>query len=192
MLPRAPRSGYRNGLMPERANVRLFAPLFAALLLAALAGCAGTGEAAEKPPDQRYGHRYAERGPDERGPDGRRALTIAPPDTSQRYFFYDVPVSDVIVRAAPFEPGEAATPVELLVKGGLPNECLALADAGQRRTGHFLNVALTMRRPQGVASCERYERPFRFYLPLDGRYEPGDYTLKLNGEEYPFTIRRED
>lgn len=158
-----------------------------ALGLAVLGGCLGAGGAVEPPPDQRYGHRYAERGPDE-----RRTLTLTPPDTSQRYFFYDVPVSEVVVRVASFEKGEAAVPADLLVKGGLPNACLSLHAARQERRGHFLRLELTMRRPQGVASCERYERPFRFYLPLKGRYEPGDYTLKLNGEVYPFSVRRED
>ena len=33
-------------------------------------------------------------------------------------------------------------------------------------------------------------RPFRFYLNLDGLYEPGAYTLKLNDRVFPFTLRR--
>lgn len=157
----------------------------AVLVIGTLTGCSGSGGAMEKPPDQRYGHRYTERGPDR-----RRTLTITPPDTSRRYFRFDVPISEVVVRAAPFEKDEATVPADLLVKGGLPNECFALHAVRQERHGHFLRLELTMRRPRGAASCERYERPFRFYLLMEGRYEPGDYTLKLNGEEHPFTVRR--
>ena len=32
-------------------------------------------------------------------------------------------------------------------------------------------------------------RPFRFYLPLEGVFEPGSYTLKVNGAATPFRIR---
>lgn len=148
-----------------------------------MAGCAG-GAAREKPPDQRYGHRY-----EERGPEGRRTLAITPPDMSAAYSYYDVPVSEVVVRTASFEAGGEAVPAEVLVKGALPNDCLALHEAEQNRDGHLLSVTFTMRWPEG-ADCERFERPFRFYLPLEGRYAPGDYTLKLNGTAYPFTVRR--
>ena len=152
-----------------------------------LAGCSGSGGARQTPPDQRYGHRY-----EEAGPEGRRTLTLAAPDSGAEYALHDVPVSEVIVRADSFAQGEAAVPVEVLIKGALPNECLALHAAAQERDGHFLDVSFTMRWPTGGSErCERFERPFRFYLPLEGRYEPGDYTLTLNGTVYPFTIRRE-
>ena len=156
--------------------------LFAAVLLA---GCSGENATRKKPPpDQRYGHRYA--GTD---PAGRTTLGIEPPRSNVRYSYYDVPVSEVIVRAASFDKGEDAVPVELLIKGALPNDCLALHEAERERSGHFLSVTFTMRWPPTV-ECERLERPYRFYLPLEGRFEPGDYTLKLNGAVYPFTVRR--
>lgn len=153
-----------------------------------LAGCAGSGGASEKPPpDQRYGHRY-----EEEGPAGRQALTITSKEEGRTYNRFAVPVDSVVARADSFAEGDDAVPVELLIKGALPNGCLSLAEAEQERDGHFINVTFQMRWPMGPdADCARYERPFRFYLPLEGRYEPGDYTLKLNGTVYPFTIRRE-
>lgn len=160
--------------------------LIVALGALVLTGCSGSREASPKPPDQRYGHRY-----EARGPEGHPTLTVTPPDSGRSYFYYEAPVSEVIARAASFEGGQEAVPAELLIKGALPNECLALHEATQDRDGHFLTVHLTMRWPQ-KALCESLERPFRFYLPLEGRYPPGDYTLKLNGYVYPFSIRPDD
>jgi hypothetical protein len=158
-----------------------------ALLGVLLAGCGGSEAARKKPPpDQRYGHRY-----DTAGDTGRTTLTLAPPREGVEYSYYDVPVSDVIVRTAPFEEGREAVPAEVLIKGALPNSCLTLASAEQERDAHLLTVRLRMRWPTGPNTrCERFGRPFRFYLPLEGRYAPGDYTLKLNGTVYPFTVRR--
>ena len=174
-------------VLPEKASARagLILALGAGLLLA---GCAGSGGASEKPPpDQRYGHRY-----DGEGPGGRQTLAPTPPEEGRAYNRFAVPVDSVVARADSFQQGDAAVPVELLIKGALPNECLSLAEAKQERNGHFINVTFRMRWPTGLGTdCARYERPFRFYLPLEGRYEPGDYTLKLNGTEYPFTVRRE-
>ena len=174
--------GLRQALAPPAAIWTLF--VAGACLLA---GCAGGGAAREKPPDQRYGHRYE--GADQ---EGRVTLVITPPEPGQEYAYYDVPVSEVIVRAAPFEADEETVPAEVLIKGGLPNGCLQLHQAERERDGHFLFVDFIMRWPEGNAPCARFERHYRFYLPLPGRYAPGDYTLKLNGDVYPFSVRRSD
>lgn len=162
------------------------APAVLLVLLVLAAGCTGSGEG-RKPPDQRYGHRYAE--PTE---DGRRTLTLAPPDTAARHFVYPAPIGEVIVRhAEPSKAEDAATvPVELLIKGTLPDACMSLSDAAQKRRGHLIAVTLQMRRPLG-AVCEPVLRPYRFYLPLDGRYEAGPYTLKVNGVVKPFVLEIE-
>ena len=79
-------------------------------------------------------------------------------------------------------------PVEVLIKGALPDACAALDEAEQARVVNLIDVTLTMRRPRG-ALCAQVVRPFRFYLPLDGTFPPGSYTLKVNGAAYPFRIR---
>ncbi len=153
-------------------------------LLLGIAGCAASGEA-RKPPEARYGHRYAGS-----TPDGRRTLALVPPDTGQAYFYYPAPIDELTIRHAPLAADTGRVPVEVVVKGALPNSCYVLHDVTQRRTGHLLRVTLRMRTPRG-AVCRRMVRPYRFYLPLEGRYETGAYTLKINGLVHPFSIRAE-
>ena len=155
----------------------LLAPALLSLL--ALVACTGSGRATA---DQRYGTRT-----DGWGPDGRETLLIAPPADSSGVFTYAAVVDSVAVRAAaPGAPGEAV-PVEVLVKGALPDACSALDAVTQERTGHFVTMALTMRQPRG-AVCAQVVRPFRFYVRLDGLFVPGSYTLRLNGRVTPFQI----
>ncbi len=156
------------------------------LLMAALvvvSGCALLG-GGKTPPDERYGHRYVEA-----GPDGYHVLALAPPDSGRAYFQYPAPVEEVVVRTAPADPptDTSTVPAEVLIKGVLPETCMALSRATQRRAGHLIEVALTARMPE-AATCERARRPYRFYLPLEGRFAEGAYTLLLNGEAYPFTV----
>jgi hypothetical protein len=151
-----------------------------------LIGCAGT-TAVEVPPDERFGHRY-----EERGPGSRRTLQILPPDPDREYFAYPVVVDSLHIRHGPLSPDQEAemqeVPVEVLVKGSFPNSCYELHHLGQERLGHFINVALEMRQPQGTA-CTMMVRPYRFYFQIEGLYGPGYYRLLLNGKEYPFAIR---
>ena len=184
-------TGKHGQTVGRKRRAKAHAVLAFALLVGsavATAGCGGGSEAArQKPPDQRYGHRHEPAAADT----GRATLTMTPPEGGVSYARYAAPVSDVTVRAAPFEQEQDAVPAELLIEGALPNSCLELAAAEQERDGHFLTVRLRMRWPTSPnTGCEHFERPFRFYLPLEGRYTPGDYTLKLNGTVYPFTVRR--
>lgn len=162
-------------------------PLFC--LLAALlgTGCLGARETEEQPPDERFGHRYTDD-----GPEGRDTIVIAPPDSVQRYFVYPAVYDSVYVRPAPFGApalGEAPeTQVEVLVKGAFPDACAVLHDVEQARFGNLIDVTLAMRKPEG-AVCAAVRRPYRFYLLLDGVYEPGHYTLTLNGIVHPFEVR---
>lgn len=160
------------------------------LLAGLLTGCLVSRESQEPPPDEQFGHRY-----EEEGPDGRSTIVIAPPDTAQDYFYYPAVFDTVHVRPAPY--GEVApgtppvTPVEILVKGSFPDACAELHEATQTRSGHIIEVALQMRKAQG-AVCAAVRRPYRFYLMLEGQYEPGNYTLLVNGEEFPFEVRAPD
>ena len=154
----------------------------APLRLLALMGvlvAAGCRPSAELAPDERYGHR-----PDE----AQQTLLIRPPDSTLTYYTYTAYFDTLHVRVGPPAVGETARPVEVLVKGALPDGCTELAGVEQERAGHLVTVALTTRRPRG-AVCPQVVRPFRFYLDLDGRYEPGAYTLKVNDVVHPFMVR---
>lgn len=159
------------------------------LLLGMLAGAVGAcsgSEAARKPPDERFGHRFENTAPGE-----RETITIAPPDTAQAYFYYPAVYDTLHIRPGPFSPDASAAtqavPVEVLVKGALPNTCAELGDVEQERVGHLVFVALQMRKPRG-AVCAAVKRPYRFYLTLPGTYRPGAYTLTLNDEPHPFVV----
>ena len=121
--------------------------------------------------------------------DGRETVLIRAPSDSVRYLIYPAILEGVFVRPsqAAAAPG-TAVPVEVLLKGTLPDACSELNAATQSRAGHFVEVELTMRTPRG-AVCAQVIRPFRFYLVLDGGFEPGHYTLTLNGAAHPFRIR---
>ena len=176
--------------MPRRVY-RAGGPASLALLLGALAAsvsaCAGSEEA-RKPLEERFGHRIE--GP--QPPGSRETVTITPPDTAQAYFYYPAVYDSLYVRPAPFDPDASATaqavPVEVLVKGAFPNTCAELSDVDQQRAGHLVYVELEMRKPRG-AVCAAVERPYRFYLTLEGTYGPGAYTLTLNDEPHPFVVR---
>lgn len=164
---------------------RLALVFSAGLFVAALfvAACASSGETAASPDDQ-YGHRY-----EGVAPDGRETVLLTPPDSSETYLTTPAVLDSVAVRPARRAalPSEAV-PVEVLLKGALPDACSELNAATQARAAHLINVTLTMRRPSG-AVCAQVVRPFRFYLPLEGDFPPGAYTLTVNGAAYPFRIR---
>lgn len=150
-------------------------------------GCAGSRATQETPPDQRFGHRY-----EDEAPDGRRTITITPPDSAVAYFYYPATFDTVVVRPAPLDASIPAqgqqVEVEVLVKGAFPDACMALHTVAQERAGHIINATLEMRRPQG-SICASVRRPYRFYVVLEGRYGVGNYTLKLNDEAVSFQVR---
>ena len=160
--------------------MRLLLPL---VLMVGLAACAGSGDDSVSP-DEQFGHRY-----EGIAPDGRETVLIEPADSSAVYIELPVFLDSVHVRSAHREalPGEAV-PVEVLIKGALPDACSELNEATQERMEHFVEVTLTVRRPRG-AICTEVVRPFRFYLPLDGTFAPGSYSLRINGAAHPFRIR---
>lgn len=157
--------------------------LFSLGLAMGLIGCAGSGDESVAPDDQ-FGHRY-----EGVAPDGRETVLIEPGDSSETFVELPVALDSVHVRPARREalPGEAV-PVEVLIKGALPDACSQLNEANQQRMEHFVTVTLTVRRPRG-AMCADVVRPFRFYLPLDGTFAPGSYSLRINGAAHPFRIR---
>jgi hypothetical protein len=157
---------------------------FVLVLLSLLGACAGPASRVRAPDDQ-FGHRYD-------GYQGRRqTVAITPMDTTVSYFFYPVYVDSLHIRPAPFDSSAGADPrvlVEVLVKVALPDGCSELHAVEQQRVGHFIYLDVQMRRPRG-ASCVRVERPFRYYMTLDGRYGPGDYIIRIRDLVFPFVVR---
>ena len=161
----------------------------AGLLLSTLAVWAGAcsgSEAVQEAPDERFGHRFEGASPDQ-----RETTAITPPDTSRAYFYYPAVYDTIHIRPGPLNPDVAATaqrvPVEVLVKGAFPDTCSELDEVEQERMGHLIDVTLRMRKPRGSV-CAAVDRPYRFYLTLQGTYKPGAYTLTLNGTPRPFSI----
>lgn len=148
---------------------------------ALLAGCLSSGAAR---PDDRFGHRFPER-----GPEGRVTMLGSPPADPDDYFVYPAVVDTVHVRpqTRALQPGETAA-VEVLIKGTLPDACSELNEAEQTRLGRIIDVTLTMRQPRARV-CALVVRPFRFYLPLEGAFEAGSYVVRVNGTAHPFRLR---
>ncbi len=155
---------------------RLFL-LAAAGSVLALGACSGASDVAEA--DTGFGSRTGEDA-------DRETMLLAPPDSAQEYFYYPAYFSEVEVRAGAVEGGRR--PVELFIKGALPDGCTVLHDLRQERRANLIEVTFEMRRPKG-AVCTQVVRPYRFYYTLDDPLAPGDYTLELNDTVQPFTVQ---
>jgi len=157
---------------------------FVVLILAAfMAGCMATSPG-DVDPDAQFGHRV-----DGTTDDGRTTITINPPDESVTYRYFPATYESVTVRPAPVTTAlvDTGVPVEVLVKGSFPDACAELHDVSQDRRGRLIDVNLQMRRATGSV-CAAVLRPYRFYFQLEGMYEPGAYTMTLNGKAHSFEI----
>ena len=160
-------------------RVRL-AVLAVVLAGTSLAACGGSAASASAPDRARYGYRL---GSDDR----RETMLIRPVTDSTRYLVYPAVVDSVAVRPAGRPgPGDAVA-VEVLVQGALPDACAELTEVTQSREGHFVTVDLAMRQPRETV-CAAVVRPFRFYVVLDGGFQAGSYTLRVNGSPTPFQV----
>ncbi len=159
---------------------------FACVLLCCglLAACSASRTA--PPPEERFGAQ-----PDSLS-DGSERIDISEADSARAYFYAPAILETIVVRPAPAGGDSSrAVPVEVLIKGALPDACAELHRVTQQRTVRLVDIQLTMRRPQG-AVCATVVRPYRFYVLLDGVYEPGPYTLTVNGVVKPFEILAPD
>jgi len=155
--------------------------LFLAFTVAlGLAACSGGGSTATGPSRDGFGYRV--------GSDpSRETVLLQPISDSTRYLVFPAVVDSVAVRPAGRPaPGDGVA-VEVLVKGALPDACAELTDLTQSRASHFSTVELLMRQPRETV-CAAVVRPFRFYVMLDGAYQAGSYTLRLNGRTVPFQV----
>lgn len=153
---------------------------FVAILVAVVTGCGGS-EQVMISQDELFGHRF-----DGVAPDGRETQAIEAPAAGTSYFYYPAVYDTVHVRPAPIE-NSSMYKVEVLVKGSFPDSCTDLNSVEQSRAAHIITMSLDMRRPKGVV-CASVMRPYRFYVMLDGEYEIGHYTLKLNNRANTFVI----
>lgn len=154
-----------------------------ALLAFLCGGCLGA-RSIEKPPDEQFGHRY-----EGKAADGRETTIISPEAEATSYIYVPAVYDTVHIRAAEPETADViGVPVEILIKGGFPDACTELSSVSQERAGNLIRVELEMRRPKGVL-CASVVRPYRFYLILDGLYEPGHYSLRINEKTHPMVIR---
>ena len=166
----------------DMARRQLRDTILSLVCVVAFTGCAGIRQT-ERPPDEQFGHRY-----EGRASDGRETIVISAPEGDREYVYYPATLDTVHVRQAIPESQDAATTqVEVLIKGGFPDACTELHSVDQTRAERILDVILQMRRPRGVL-CAAVVRPYRFYLLLDGQYEPGHYSLKINGASHPFVV----
>jgi hypothetical protein len=150
------------------------------LVLVWSAGCAAPGPGSSG--DSRFGHRVA----GDQG--GRETMLLRPPADSVGYLTFPASIDSVAVRPAEraVRAGASVT-VDVLIKGALPDACAELDAVEQRRGGRQVEMTLTMRQPRG-AVCAQVVRPYRFYSVLPGLFEPGSYTLTLNGRVHTFQI----
>ena len=160
--------------------MRALLPALAVALVAGLTACGGSSSAAGGPDRDRFGYRV--------GSDpNRETILLRPLTDSTRYIFYPAVVDSVAVRPAGRPaPGDGVA-VEVLVQGALPDACAELTEVTQSREGRFVAVDLFMRQPRETV-CAAVVRPFRFYVVLDGSFEAGSYTLRVNGSPMPFQV----
>lgn len=161
-------------------HIRTATPVLTLIVLCA--GCQTARQGARQP-DEQFGHRVE--GVDQ---EGRETVVLVPPSEESEYRTDLAVYESVTVRPGSASAGITGVEVELLVKGAFPDACTELHEVSQVRSGNLIEVTLRTRRPQG-AICAAVVRPYRFYLLLDGRYEPGPYNLKLNGDSHPFEVR---
>lgn len=173
-------------MLMKHVKRKVFASGLTLVLLLIMAGCSGPQAATESNPDDEFGHRF-----EEPTPDGRSTVLIAPPAADVSYNYYPAIIEDIHVRQGDFDldrpADEQEVPVEVLVKGSLPDACTELHSVEQERTGNLLRMTLQVRRPQG-AVCASVVRPYRFYVELEGAYEQGPYTLRINDQVKAFTV----
>ncbi len=145
-----------------------------------LTGCGSSSAVSVDEEGTDFGHRI------EGETDGRRTVVVIPATNADSYNVSPAPFATVDIRIGRKEA--EGTPVELLVKGALPDACTELHGVNQTRNNNEVIVQIQSRRP-GEALCATVVRPYRFYVSLDGFFAAGRYTLNLNGRSKQFSIQ---
>lgn len=155
--------------------------LLTILFFVSIISCSGPNATVPTDPDMQFGHRYAGV-----APDGYDTVTIRVPDEGE-FSSFPATFDYVIVRPDRPQMEKDSVAVEILVKGSLPEACMELHAFDRKRTGNIITATLQMRRPRSRI-CAAVRRPYRLYLMLDGKFLPGQYTLKLNDRSVPFIV----
>ena len=163
-----------------RAGIVLISAMLPVLVIA----CSGSNVTVSSDPDRQFGHRY-EGVP----PDGYNVVTISVPEEELDFTYFPATFDHVIVRPELIRLEQDTVEVEILVKGSLPDACMELHAFDQKRAGNLITATLQMRRPASRV-CATVRRPYRLYLILEGGFTQGNYSLNLNDEVVPFTVRQ--
>ena len=91
-------------------------------------------------------------------------------------------VEDAVVLVAQSAPAQ----VSVQIKGSLPDPCSGVGTIAQRREGNKIIVAVPVRR--GNTICAQVIQPTTVTVRLEGTFEPGSYTVVINGVERTFKI----
>jgi hypothetical protein len=80
-------------------------------------------------------------------------------------------------------------PVQVVarIQGQLGNGCMSLGEITQRREGNTIEVSVPAIH-SGAEVCTMQLQLINERLPLEGPFEPGDYTLIVNGVETSFSV----
>jgi hypothetical protein len=149
------------------------------ILMVLLTACSTTETVTVDGEGTDFGHRI------EGETDGRRTVVITPAGNASEYEVSPAPYETVDIRIG--RKDLQGTPIELLIKGSLPDACTELHGVNQTRNDAEVIVQIQSRRPSG-ALCATVIRPYRFYLALDGAFAPGQYALDLNGRTHQFSV----
>jgi hypothetical protein len=91
-------------------------------------------------------------------------------------------VEDAVVLIAQSFPAQ----VSIQIKGSLPDPCSAVGTVTQRREGNKIIVTVPVRR--GTMPCAQVIQPTTVSVRLEGVFEPGSYTVIVNGVAREFKI----
>lgn len=73
------------------------------------------------------------------------------------------------------------------ITGSLGNGCLSLGEITQRRDGNMIEVSVPANH-SGAEACTMQLQLIDEMVELQGRFEPGDYTVSVNGVNATFSV----
>jgi hypothetical protein len=76
--------------------------------------------------------------------------------------------------------------VAVQVQGVLGDGCSTLHSVAQQRVGNVVTVTILRERPRD-AVCTQIAKLYDEVIRLDGTFPPGDYVLRVNSVEKPFS-----
>lgn len=93
-----------------------------------------------------------------------------------------IQVDSVDVRVMESSPPQATAHV----RGVLGDGCASFHSLEQQRSGSTVTVTILRERPRD-AICTQIAKLYEEDIRLDGSFPPGEYAVRVNGVEQPFT-----